>query len=117
MFSPSKWLVRILRAIIGPTANLVTVGVADLFHRCGIRAKPVGDDGCLPQKLRLVFLSRKRSLSGAAASDDARCVARAAMNKPPQSSRMFGRFIPVYLRIVVARLIQTEQRLKLLELL
>ena len=35
---------RILRAIIEPTANLVTVGVADLFHRCGIRAKPVGDD-------------------------------------------------------------------------
>jgi len=35
---------RILRAIIEPTANLVTVGVADLFHRCGIRAKPLGDD-------------------------------------------------------------------------
>ena len=35
---------RILRAIVEPMANLVTVGVADLFHRCGIRAKPVGDD-------------------------------------------------------------------------
>src|SRR5882672_12865190 len=35
---------RILRPIVEPTANLVTIGVADLFHRCGIRAKPVGDD-------------------------------------------------------------------------
>ena len=35
---------RILRAIVEPTANLVTVNVADLFHRCGIRAKPVGHD-------------------------------------------------------------------------
>jgi hypothetical protein len=42
-FSSSKWLVRILRAIVEPTANFVTVGVSDLFHRCGIRAKPVGD--------------------------------------------------------------------------
>ena len=36
--------VRILRAIVEATANFVTVGVADLFHRRGIRAKPVGDD-------------------------------------------------------------------------
>jgi hypothetical protein len=35
---------RVFRAVVEPTANLVTVGVADLFHRCGIRAKPVGDD-------------------------------------------------------------------------
>src|SRR5271163_3465363 len=35
---------RILRAIVEPTANLVTIGVADLFHRRGVRAKPVGDD-------------------------------------------------------------------------
>jgi hypothetical protein len=36
--------VRVFRAVVEPTANLVTVGVADLFHRCGVRAKPVGDD-------------------------------------------------------------------------
>ena len=35
---------RVFRAVVEPTANLVTVGVADLFHRCGIRAKPIGDD-------------------------------------------------------------------------
>src|SRR5271156_421073 len=35
---------RILRAIVEPTTNLVTIGVADLFHRRGIRAKPVSDD-------------------------------------------------------------------------
>jgi hypothetical protein len=35
---------RVFRPVVEPTANLVTVGVADLFHRCGIRAKPVGDD-------------------------------------------------------------------------
>ena len=35
---------RILCAIVEPTANFVTICVADLFHRCGIRAKPVGDD-------------------------------------------------------------------------
>jgi hypothetical protein len=32
--------VRVFRAVVEPTANLVTVGVADLFHRCGVRAKP-----------------------------------------------------------------------------
>ena len=35
---------RVFRAVVEPTANLVTVDVADLFHRCGIRAKPVGHD-------------------------------------------------------------------------
>src|SRR5271155_4182502 len=35
---------RGFRAVVEPTANFVTVGVADLFHRSGIRAKPVGDD-------------------------------------------------------------------------
>ena len=35
---------RVFRAIVEPTANFVTVGVADLFHRCKIRAKPVSDD-------------------------------------------------------------------------
>src|SRR5271154_4688016 len=35
---------RVFRAVVEPRANLVTVGVADLSHRCGIRAKPVGDD-------------------------------------------------------------------------
>jgi hypothetical protein len=34
----------VFRAVVEPTANLVTVGIADLFHRCGIRAKPVSDD-------------------------------------------------------------------------
>jgi hypothetical protein len=45
------WLVLVVervdasfRAVVEPTANLVTVDVADLFHRCRIRAKPVGDD-------------------------------------------------------------------------
>src|SRR5271165_4627173 len=35
---------RILRAIVEPTTDLVAVGIADLFHRRGIRAKAVGDD-------------------------------------------------------------------------
>jgi hypothetical protein len=36
-FSSSKWLLRILRPIVEPTTNLVTVGVVDLFHRCGMQ--------------------------------------------------------------------------------
>src|SRR5208283_3640745 len=35
---------RILRAIVEPATDLLAIGVADLFHRRGIRAKPVGDD-------------------------------------------------------------------------
>ena len=35
---------RILGAIVEPTTGLPAIGVADLFHRRGIRAKPVGDD-------------------------------------------------------------------------
>jgi NADP-dependent 3-hydroxy acid dehydrogenase YdfG len=35
---------RILGAIVEPTTGLLAIGVADLFHRRGIRAKPVGDD-------------------------------------------------------------------------
>src|SRR5277367_754358 len=35
---------RILRAIVEPTPHLLAIGVADLFHRRWIRAKPVGDD-------------------------------------------------------------------------
>ena len=35
---------RILRAIVEPTTDLVAVGIADLIHRRGIRAKSVGDD-------------------------------------------------------------------------
>src|SRR5271165_1276135 len=42
-FSSSKRLMRILRAIVEPTTDLLEIGVADLFHRRGIRAKPVGD--------------------------------------------------------------------------
>src|SRR5271157_365468 len=36
---------RILCAIVEPTTDLLAIGVADLLHRRGIRAKPVGDDG------------------------------------------------------------------------
>src|SRR5271166_2580418 len=43
-FSSSKWLMRILRAIVEPTANHLATGVADLLHRRGIGAKPIGDD-------------------------------------------------------------------------
>src|ERR1700733_7439947 len=35
---------RILRAIVEPTTDLVAVSIADLFHSGGIRAKAVGDD-------------------------------------------------------------------------
>ena len=44
-FSSSKRLVRILRAIVESAADLVAIGVVDFLHRCGIGAKPVGDDG------------------------------------------------------------------------
>src|SRR5271165_6219339 len=43
-FPSSKRLMRILRAIVEPTTDLLPVGIADLFHRRGIRAKTVGDD-------------------------------------------------------------------------
>ena len=36
---------RILRAIVEPTTTPLAIGVADFFHRRGIRALPVGDDG------------------------------------------------------------------------
>ena len=36
---------RILRAIVEPTTDLLPVGVANFFHRRRIRAKLVGDDG------------------------------------------------------------------------
>jgi len=42
--SSSKRLVRILRPIVEAAPDLVPIGVAQLFHRCGIGAKPVGDD-------------------------------------------------------------------------
>jgi hypothetical protein len=42
--SGAKRLMRILRAIVEWTTDLVAIGIADLFHRRGIRAKPVGDD-------------------------------------------------------------------------
>src|SRR5271155_1504988 len=42
--SPSKRLMRILRSIVEPTTDLLAIGVADLFHRSGISAQPVGDD-------------------------------------------------------------------------
>jgi hypothetical protein len=35
---------RILRAVVEPTADLSTIRIADLFHRRVVRAKPVGDD-------------------------------------------------------------------------
>src|SRR5271165_7106550 len=43
-FPSSKRLMRILRAIVEPTTDLLPVGIADLFHRRGISAKTVGDD-------------------------------------------------------------------------
>src|SRR5208337_703620 len=43
-FSSSKRLMRILRAIVEATTDLLAIGVADLFHRRRIRAKTVGDD-------------------------------------------------------------------------
>jgi hypothetical protein len=43
--SSSKRLMRILRAIVQPIADLLVIGVADLItHRRGISAEPVGDD-------------------------------------------------------------------------
>jgi hypothetical protein len=35
---------RILRPIVEPAPKLLAIGVADLFHRRRISAKPVGDD-------------------------------------------------------------------------
>ncbi len=35
---------RILRVLVELATNLVVIGVGDLFHRRGIRAKPVRDD-------------------------------------------------------------------------
>src|SRR5208282_4334742 len=35
---------RVFRPIVEATTNLVAIDVADLAHRSGIRAKPVGDD-------------------------------------------------------------------------
>src|SRR5271166_3789995 len=42
--SSSKRLMRVFRPIVEATTNLVAIDVADLAHRSGIRAKPVGDD-------------------------------------------------------------------------
>jgi transposase len=38
-FSSSKRLMRILRAIVEPTTDLLAIAVADLFHRRGIKSK------------------------------------------------------------------------------
>ena len=35
---------RILRAIVEAATDLVPIGGANFFHRCGIGTKPVGDD-------------------------------------------------------------------------
>src|SRR5208337_2276422 len=43
-FSSSKWLMRILGAIVEPAADLLAIGVADLSHRRRVSAKPVGHD-------------------------------------------------------------------------
>src|SRR5271169_3712366 len=55
---------RILRAIVEPTTDLLAIGVADLFHRRAIRAKPVRDDAprtakCLHDALKKL---QRRSL-------------------------------------------------------
>ena len=47
-FPSSKRLMRILRAIVEPTTNLLAIGVADLSHRRRIGAKPVSDDAPRP---------------------------------------------------------------------
>src|SRR5277367_975715 len=39
---------RILRPIVEATTNYLAIGGADLFHRRGIRVKPVGDDAPRP---------------------------------------------------------------------
>src|SRR5271166_5390155 len=54
---------RILRAIVEPTTDLLAIGIADLFHRRGIRAKPVGDDAprsAVPLHDPLEKLQRRR---------------------------------------------------------
>jgi hypothetical protein len=38
---------RILCAIVEPTADLVPLGNTDLVHRCRICPKPIGDDAAL----------------------------------------------------------------------
>ena len=35
---------RVFRPIVEATTNLVAIGIADLLHRRGIGAKPIGDD-------------------------------------------------------------------------
>jgi hypothetical protein len=82
-FSSSKWLVRILRAIVEATANFVTVGVADLFHRRGIQAKPVGDHAprlaiFLHDALAARALPSHRRASSVGAKGQARVVGRLA---------------------------------------
>src|SRR5271166_5386171 len=47
-FLSSERLMRILRSIVEPTADLLTIGVADLIHCRRISAKPVGDDAARP---------------------------------------------------------------------
>jgi hypothetical protein len=46
--SSSKRLMRILRAIVEPTDDLLKIGVADLIHRRRTSPKPVGDDAPRP---------------------------------------------------------------------
>ena len=43
--SSSKWLMRILRPIVEPSTNLLSIADADLFHCRGIGAEPIGHDG------------------------------------------------------------------------
>src|ERR1017187_4972202 len=43
--SSSKWLMRILRPIVEPSTNLLSIADADLFHCRGIAAEPIGHYG------------------------------------------------------------------------
>jgi hypothetical protein len=63
--SSSKRLMRILSPIVEPAIDLLPTGVADLSHRRGVSAKPVGDD--LPRQPDF-FRIRFRNLSAAALS-------------------------------------------------
>ena len=56
---------RILGAIVEPTTGLLAMGVADLFHRRGIRAKPVG---ATLSGWPYFFMMRLRNFSAAALS-------------------------------------------------
>ena len=56
---------RIFGAIVEPMTDFVAIGVADLFHRGGIRAEPVGDDALWSA---IFFMMRFKNFRAAASS-------------------------------------------------